>query len=259
MALLKGFFDETGPHKGGAITGIGGLVGAADDWTLIEEPWQGVLDEYASKGLRWLHTTEAVTQRGQFACIDKPGVNYILTQLSQTLGRHELTPFFSAVVTDDWHVLTDSQFLERFPTPIDLCFENLVQTLWKWGHAHARGELIVPMFAYSTEFAPRMAELGRVYGAHDWYSRILGPIAFGRPQQVIPLQAADLLVHQARWNQEKGVSVPLTLANAGQTNMHRWATGGRYQHGNWFDAEGLLLTERRFREAGYPSGPVGLF
>jgi hypothetical protein len=258
--MLKAFFDETGPYKGGAITGIGGFVGAADDWALIEPPWQAVLDEYRAKGVTWLHTTDAINQNGDFARVDKPGVNYILTQLSQELGKYELVPFFSAVVVSDWPVVTDSRFLERFPTPLDLCFENLVQTLWNWGRNHARGEVIVPMFAYSPEFAPRMAELGRVYGTHDWYSAILGPIAFGRPQQVIPLQAADLLVHQARWDAEKGVSKPLTLADGGQTNALYWATGnGRFMHGNWFDAEGLLRTERRFREAGYPTGPVDLF
>jgi hypothetical protein len=259
MALLKAFFDETKAYPGGEIIGIGGFVGTGNDWDQIESPWQAVLNEYRPLGVKWLHTTDALCQRDQFARVDRPGVNYILTQLAQELGRHDLTPFFSAVVQSDWGVLTDRRFLERFPTPLDLCFENLIQTLWSWGKRRVGDEAIVPMFAYSTELATRMADIDRVYGAHSWYREIIGPIAFGRPNQVIPLQAADYLAHQARWEREQGISRPFTLAG-GPTKALLWMTErNKLLLGNWFDAEGLLLNERRFREAGYPTGPNNLF
>jgi hypothetical protein len=158
MMMLKAFFDETATHDDSRVIGIGGFVGVEDAWTRLEPKWQAVLNEYADRGVRWFHMTDALAQRGQFAQIDKPHLNYIITQLSKQLGEEPLTAFFAAVERDAWDaVATDAAFLRRFPHPIDLCFENLVQKLWGWGKRKADGELIAPMFAYSSEFSPRMA------------------------------------------------------------------------------------------------------
>ena len=257
--MLKAFFDETGIHSGSSITGIGGYVGKSAEWEQLEIKWSSVLDDFADKGVTWFHMSEALAQQGQFKLIDRVMLGYMITQLTQTIGAHAIEPFFSAVVTADWVVIEDKQFLTRFPTPIDLCFENLVQKLFVWSRECANQELVVPMFAYAKKQSERMAEIGRVYGAYDWYREVLGPIAFGYPQQVIPLQAADLLAHQMNWDVDKK-SNPLTLADAGPTKALWWATGkGGYVHGNILDAAGLLLTVQRFKEAGYPSGPVNLF
>lgn len=256
--LLKAFFDETGIHDGSPITGIGGFVGTADAWDQLEPKWSAVLAEFADKGVMWFHMSEAVAQRGQFARIDKPLLSYLIAQLAQRLGEFPLTGFFSAVITDDWDVIKDAEFLKRFPNPVDLCFENLVQHLWKWGRNDPGGETIVPMFAYSRDFSPRMAEIGRLYGAHDWYRNVLGALVFDHPQRVIGLQAADLLAHQMNWDTEKRFG-PFSLATAGPTKALESATRGKFVHGNLFDRDGLLLTVRRFKEAGYPSDPVDLF
>jgi hypothetical protein len=259
--MLKGFFDDTGTHQGSRVTGIGGFVGAADAWTALEPKWASVLDEFADKGVRWLHASEAIAQKGQFARITKPELNYILTTVSQELGRHPLTGFFSAVITDDWGAIQDADFLKRFPRPIDLCFQNLVEHLWRWGKANVDGEPIVPVFAYSDEQSSHMKSVLDAYGSHEWYREVLGPIAFDFPQRVIPLQAADLLVHQMNWDTEKRFFEQPTLATAGMTRALSWATGdGRFVHGNYLDEDGLLLTVHRFQVAGSPAaGPVSLF
>jgi hypothetical protein len=257
MALLKAFFDETGTHDDSPITGIGGFVGDVDSWAQLEPKWSDVLAEFADKGVKWFHMSEAIAQRGQFAQIEKPVLSYLIGELSKRLGEQPLMAFFSAVLTDDWASIDDAKFLRRFPAPIDLCFENLVQKLWKWGRADP-SDTIIPMFAYSADLSPRMADIGRAYGSHDWYREILGPIAFGYPQQVIPLQAADLLAHQMNWDVEKRFR-PFDLRTAGPTKALYWATRGEFVRGNLLDRDGLALTVKRFKEAGYPSGPVELF
>jgi hypothetical protein len=241
--LLKGFFDETGPHKGSVIAAIGGFVGHDAAWDALEPAWQGALKD---AGVSWLQLAAGLAQDDGLA------------RLSQTLAAQPLQPFFSAVVVDAWPVLTDASFLKRFPTPLDLCFENLVSTLWRWGGSAADGAPIMPMFVYRPEFSSRLADIGRAYGSHDWYSSVLGPIAFGHQRQVTALQAADLLVRQARWDPDAegfGLAVPDNAAPAGPPGR---PGRRRYFHGNCFDAEGLLRLERRFRYFGYPIRPVGL-
>jgi hypothetical protein len=76
MALLKAFFDETGTHQGSPITGIGGFVGPCETWQQLEPQWAGVLAEFADKGVRWFHMSEAIVQKGQFAALEKWQVDY---------------------------------------------------------------------------------------------------------------------------------------------------------------------------------------
>lgn len=228
LALLKAYFDETGTHDGSPITAIGGYVGSAKQWEQVEGEWREVLALYADKGVKTFYATDAIAQKGEFERISKPFLNHILTQLSQTLGRSGVEPFFSAVVKRDWDAMPDDvAFSARYPHPIDLCFENLVEHLSKWSRTYGGGEKIIPMFAYSTEFSPRMAEIGRVYGSQDWYREILGPIAFGFPSEVIPLQAADLIAHQSNWKIEKRAYRPQESARTSGTKMRYWATGCR--------------------------------
>lgn len=103
--MMKAFFDETGTHDGSDITGIGGFVGTAEAWEKLEPKWLEVLAEFADKGVSWFHMSEAVAQRGQFDRIEKPTLSYLIAGLSKSLGEFPLTPFFSAVVSDDWGVL----------------------------------------------------------------------------------------------------------------------------------------------------------
>jgi hypothetical protein len=249
MALSKAFFDDTGTDQESSVVAIGGFVGSDTAWEKIEPNWESILGEVGDRGVKSMHTSEAIAQDGQFSLIDKPRLDYILTGLSKTLGSEELTPFFSAVVKRDWEaVVRDEDFLHRFPSPISLCFENIIQKLWKWGKGNVDGELIVPMFAYEKSQISHMAKIGELYGEYQWYRDVLGALAFDYPYRVIGLQAADLLSHQMRWDVEKGK----------ETNALLWSTNKKIVRGNLFDKDGLLRTMKRFKDAGYPLGPVGL-
>jgi Protein of unknown function (DUF3800) len=250
--LLRAYFDESGTHQESKITALAGFVGTEATWTTLEPKWQAILDQFADKGVRWFHMSEALAQRGQFAHLDKVRLNYIITQLGNILEASGAVPLFSAVVTDDWDVVVggEADFLAQFPKPLDLCFANLVQHLARWTRERAGGEMVAPMFAYSPEYSARLADLGRVYGSMPYYKSVLGPIAFDYPERVIPLQCADLLVHQINWDIENRAYGPFNLASMGQTVILNKATAGQFVRGNWFDADGLKITLKRFRETG---------
>lgn len=251
LAMLKAYFDESGTHGGSHVTALAGWIGTKDAWEELEPQWIAVLAEFADRGVKTFHMTDALAQKGQFERIDIPTLNYILTQLSELLGRSKAVPISSAVVTADWdRIVKDPEFLARFPKPLDLCFENLVQNLALWARRHAGGEQVCPVFAYSREFSPRMAEIGRIYGAQPWYRDHLGAIAFDYPDRAAPLQAADLLVHQMNWDVDKRRYGPFDLASGGPTIVLNKATGSQYIHGNWFDADVLALTVGRFKRTG---------
>jgi hypothetical protein len=244
---MKAFFDETGTHAEAPVTAIAGFIGKESEWTAVEDRWRSVLADLAHLGVKSLHTAPAIAQEGEFNRVDKLTRNYVLTQLTAALGGSGILPICSGVVKDDWdNVAVDAAFLARFPKPFDLCFDDIIRQLAKWSRDYAGCELVVPMFAYQREYYSRMADIGKAYGAEDWYRKTLGPISFGYPEQVIPLQGADLLAH------EMGIEI----AN----QRYAPATGARFlltktigieaPLGHWFDRDGLKKTIKNFLETG---------
>ena len=125
-----------------------------------------------------------------------------------------------------------------------------LEAMWFAGHpvAYIAQKLGVSVGAVCTIL--RRAKLARktvaAWSAHDWYAKVLGPLAFDYPCRTIPLQGADLAAHQMNWD----VEARSQLSPEGQTKNLALATGGRYTHGNWFDRNGLLTTMKRYRETG---------
>ena len=210
------------------------------------------LTEFADKGVRSFHMSECLAQEGQFARVDKPGINYIITQLSETLGRHiKIRPISSAVIVEDWDaVVTDAEFLKRFPAPVDLCFDDVVRQLANWSKGEAGGERVAPMFAYRQDYSP---DLTRIYGADDWYRETLAALAFGYPSDVVPLQAADFVVEQIKHDTDRREYEKFTLATGGITPALRNATPNG-EDGHILDADGLGLCVAQFLKTGeiYP-------
>lgn len=250
LAMLRAYLDESGTHDGSAVVSIGGLIGSKVEWEALEPPWDAVLSEYAERGVKTWHTSDAIHQNEEFAGVDKPGVNHIMTQLSQLLGSRQLAAISSAVVVDDWNaVVRDKAFLERFPTPFALCFEDIVRGLSLWARDNAGGERVAPVFAYRSEYATGNGLGGdvlKMYGAQPWYKNTLAGLGFDWPAQCIPLQAADLIAHQMNWD----IQARARGTGAMRTNALEWATGGKYVHGHWFKADQLKLTMQRFAETG---------
>jgi len=250
MALLRAYFDESGTHGEAAVTVIAGFVGTKKAWEGVESGWAGELALYADRGVKTFHMADLLAQSGEFARIDRPHLNGILTQLSKLLGSSGLSPICSSVVNEDWDaVVSEPAFLARFPKPFDLCFEDVVRQLWIWAARNTRSELVAPMFAYQNEYHQRMGEIGRLYGSQDWYRKVLGPIAFDFPDRVIPLQAADFLAHQMNWSLERREYGPVTLAEGDQTIALSNATP-RGTDGHILDADSLRVCVKNFVETG---------
>ncbi len=244
--MLRGYFDDSGTHSESPVMCLAGYVGAEADWSSIEPQWIDILRVVDSDNPPPFHMSDLLSQSGDFALTDKPRVNYIITQCSQIIGRHSVVPFYSAVVQDDWDdAVTDAEFLQRFPDPLYLCFDDLVRQMAEWSRLKASGELIVPMFAHDSKRDKDFRSIYNAYGADDWYSSVLGPIAFGFPKQVVPLQCADLISNQMRYD----IEIRRYERPVGPTAALDWATPNN-PVGHWFNAAGLRLTVDRWKSTG---------
>ena len=255
MALLRAYFDESGIDANSKVVAISGLIAKEGSWTDLEERWENVVDEYAHLGLSVFHMVDFIHQTREFALIDTPSRNYVLTQLSEILRDANVTPIFSAVIKDHWDSEVKSPaFLDKFPEPFFLCFEDIMLQLWEWSFKNAKQEYVVPIFANQQEYNSKMDRIDRDRCQFPWYSNIISPISFNTPENLIPLQAADFVAYSMRediQDREFGTGLGIT------SKAFHTATDGRFKIGHWFDGNGLNRVIRNYLEAGeiYPLNP----
>lgn len=251
LVLMKAYFDESGTDGESLITVIAGYVASKDVWTEVEAKWKAELDVYADKGVKTFRMTDCIAQVGEFARLDKFFSSALIQKLSEVLRDHDVHAIWSAVSSEAWKTVTDTAFLAAYPKPFDLCFDHVVRQLWRWAKTNAGGEIVVPMFAYQPEYYSRMAEVGRVYGSRASYREVLGPIAFGYPFQVVPLQTADFVAHPIRKEFEHVEYDELTLDNIDRALALKNATAFNGMGvGGGFDARALAATVERFKKTG---------
>jgi hypothetical protein len=251
LAVLKSYFDESDTHGEASATSIAGYVATEATWNAFEADWAKELARYAEYGVTTFHMAPCLAGYGEFSRLDSFWRNQLVLDMGRVLERHDLQPVWSAVVVEDWGTVTDKEFLARYPKPFDLCFEHTIIQLWEWAQETTSGERVAPMFAITKEYLPRMAEIGAAYLASDWYGEFLAPIAFGRPSNVLPLQAADFMAHEASEQVRHLEYDVLTIRNGGPRYAYNLATKARGAHvGGYFDAKALASTVRRFKETG---------
>jgi hypothetical protein len=67
MAMLIGYFDESGTHDQSAVTTIAGYVAKPEVWASVEAQWRQVLEPFAQKGLHTFHMVDCRPQRRECA------------------------------------------------------------------------------------------------------------------------------------------------------------------------------------------------
>jgi len=195
---MRAYFDESWIGDAAQrITALAGFMAPCAVWTALEDEWCEAWEPYASQyGIAAFHMTDCVGGFNEFARVDTFFRMAIITSLSKVVGAHQVQPVWSAVINEDWDaVVTDTDFLRRYPKPLDLCFDHVVQQMIGFTRRKGHSGGVAPMFADQNEYNPRMMEVYSTYKHHPEWAKFLRPIAFGSPRQVIPLQAADMLAY----------------------------------------------------------------
>jgi hypothetical protein len=66
------------------------------------------------------------------------------------LLKHDLLPVWAAVVNKDWNSYVTSEFLKVFPTPFDLCYDQIIRQLYVWSATNSNVNPIAPVFSIQT-------------------------------------------------------------------------------------------------------------
>lgn len=112
---------------------------------------------------------------------------------ANALSKVRLTPIWAAVVNEDFRAFATPEFLIRYPTPLDLCYEQVMRQMYRWAAKENIGDPVLPVFSTQVSHANRMIEAYERWGSLTDISGFFGAISFASYRQVIPLQCADLI------------------------------------------------------------------
>lgn len=194
--VLKAFFDDSGTHANSLITAIGGFVLGEAALGRAEADWGKLIDEYRQHGVTWYHAPDVASGTNEW--ISVPSTVRALTPMrfAKILGAYRHVPIWAAVVNEDFWNFATPEFLNAYPTPFDLCYEEALRQTYRFSVRSGNAEPIVPLFSLQTEHAQRMVDRYNEARATTDLGTHLGPIAFDTARASAPLQMADLLANQ---------------------------------------------------------------
>ena len=259
MLSLTAYFDESGhikdpnPH----FTGMSGFVAPSTIWKKVEERWSSVVcaPPYSLKGP--FHMREFVHGCGQFKGWDKSQKDSLYQSLIAILVEAELVPTGCIVSTSDFESLNSNQqtllrssyftalqecirgattqALALEPETVDMVFAEQTE----YGTVEARGE-DNPDNAGTTEILYYAIKRNLpIIGQY------MGEYSSGSPEDLIPLQAADVLAYEMTKEYENIVNTERRIRESFKELMR---LGGKRPLIKYLDRRALLTI---LKESGY--------
>jgi Protein of unknown function (DUF3800) len=168
--MLWAYFDESGEHDAsGALRALGGLVAPLEAWQRFEKDWRLAL---RAEGLSFFHRRE--------------------------LGPGRDERFLQIIASHTPHAFGFTAPGSQTETAYEIGF---VDCLLELANISASEDRISLVFAKHSEFAISKGE--RYFRLFDWGDIRLNSITFQNPRDIVPLQAADLVAHMLRTDEDR--------------------------------------------------------
>lgn len=199
LAMLRGYFDDTGTHKGSPVVGVGGFIGDVSAWTAVEAEWIAKLRDYGASNF---HAYDCANGLGEFVGMKHATRSNLVMELANILSRHDLIPIAAAVDGAAWEHLRqmdrakDQAFFVRYPRPFVLCFDHCIQVASNWSRDFKGGESIAMVFNEQASDADDAREIFDAYKISKRYGAMLESLTFAAARGRPPLQCVDLLANE---------------------------------------------------------------
>lgn len=197
MIDARSYFDDSGTHRQSVVTIIGGYVATKTVWEQMEEPWRAVLNEFKDKGVHCFHAKDCLSQTGQFERLQGWECHYVYKQLTDILEKSKAQSIYTAVLTEDWEAITNINFKQVYQSAYDFCIDRIIHEVVNWSANNAGGSKVPIMIAIQKEHEEETRRTFDSWARVKVISDKIGALAFEYPDSLIPLQAADMLAHEA--------------------------------------------------------------
>jgi len=195
ILMLKAFFDESGHLKdpNEKVLSIGGCIAPLEAWESFEQEWGEALERFDVPAF---HMKLFAHFRGPFEMWTETKRRDFLALLMEIMHRH-ITKCVGAVLPlSEYNNLTPEQKLV-LPDPYFICFQDSLHGAGLTAaHLYEPQEKVQVVFAEHPEFGARAYELWLACKKELPVKDRLVSIAFASPNDVLPLQAADLVAYE---------------------------------------------------------------
>lgn len=199
--VIRCFFDDSGKEgdPGNRIVAIAGYLAAGETrWNIFGEGWRHQL---LSHGLRWLHMTDLMADKGEYAFLKDnwPKKKELLDEFIEVIKVSQLIGFGVAVDADAWRkVPKDVTRVEGDAQ--QFCFLRIMRLIVERMKRSCPNDYVAVHFDCDKGFSP--SRFQRFIGVRErdpeGAGRYLQTFTIAEPRIYLPLQAADLLAWESR-------------------------------------------------------------
>jgi len=199
IAVLEGFFDDSGTHHGSLVTAIGGCVARAEQWAVFAQEWRRVLDGF---DVSFFHSTDLANSQEQFKGWDDSKKRSFITELAGVMGSYAKTAIAGLIVLNDYSIVPEwARKTAAFGDEYNFCFQMCVGLTMSWVDG-----LNPPMperdqVAFTFDQRPKGEGITR--DAYFYIKKFrdpndrMGTLAFADKKRLLPLQAADFVAYES--------------------------------------------------------------
>lgn len=195
IALLFGYFDESGTDGLHGHTVISGFVGTVASWRSLVAPWRAELERV---GVPYFHYVDAKGHNKKYKHFAAGEWLPHVTTMAKIICGLDLKAV-SAAFSGDWNscVAGDEEWQARFPSAYHFCFELMIEKIRKASDEHWGGEPVAIIMSRQNEFAERALKVWDFFKYNAAWQQI-AHVGYNDPHQLTQLQAADALAYETR-------------------------------------------------------------
>ncbi|MHB8622465.1 MAG: DUF3800 domain-containing protein [Sulfuricaulis sp.] len=199
--MLKAYFDDSGSHRDGNITVMGGLIGSVDQWEFFEQKWtERLANPLAGKlPLKKFHFADCKAIKREFEGYsngESAHLSYLFRQIIIDAG---LASTVSVIDRKAWDELITGKRREILGGAIEVCFNNCVARAMNLGTGEKENNQIAIVFDQGIQ-SDRMHQISDMNMLHVGGNPWITSITFGQVEQVLPLQGADIVATESYWH-----------------------------------------------------------
>jgi hypothetical protein len=195
--MFSVYFDESGTHDGSPAVAVAGWISTDVQWERFSRAWTAVL-RAAGLNPPVFHMTDYESRRGPFSGWHQNKRVRVLQRLQGLIRRRTKQPIAVAVIVDAFEKGRRERKVAPNMSPYGFGVVECIKRVGAWADEVGHNEPIAYYFEDGNRWRSHVFTATTVVErTPDYRARFrFGTWGFGYKDQVIPLQAADILAYE---------------------------------------------------------------
>lgn len=196
MAILAGYFDDSGTHKESAFVVVAGGVASVQQWTKLSSEWESATRPWnLSRG--YFHMADFVSGFNDYAEWSENQKKKRLHQLIQIICEHVRVLVCNAVVHSDFKTAFERCPNKDIGTAYRFCAFLALPAVDRWRRRSPRRKPVALIFESGNKLKNELGQLLSRLGDYDCLREQYGisSLTEGSKKDMPPLQAADVIAY----------------------------------------------------------------